>query len=139
MERCESADTSRIVDCNVSPARFELADFRERYCFKTIYRGRNPFINDEKNDGRNMPKANELIPERAKYYSHFYPKVDMVVGDIMEKNVFSTYLKKAKTANPKFLLATPPCQGMSSLGKKDYVEDERNYLIFSVLRISDCN
>ena len=43
----------------------------------------------------------------------------------MEKNVFSTYLKKAKTANPKFLLATPPCQGMSSLGKKDYVEDER--------------
>lgn len=87
--------------------------------------------------GVDIVLANELIPERAKYYSHFYPKVDMVVGDIMEKNVFSTYLKKAKTANPKFLLATPPCQGMSSLGKKDYVDDERNYLIFSVLKVID--
>lgn len=62
--------------------------------------------------------ANELVPERANYYSHFYPKVDMVVGDIMSDDVFTKYLEKAKGINPKFLLATPPCQGMSSLGKK---------------------
>ena len=87
--------------------------------------------------GIDIVLANELVPERAKYYSHFYPKVDMVVGDIMEKKVFSTYLQKAKFQKPRFLLATPPCQGMSSLGKKDYVEDERNYLIFSVLKVID--
>ena len=81
--------------------------------------------------------ANEIIKERATYYSHFYPNVDMVVGDIMDENVFNTYLKKAQSLNPSFLLATPPCQGMSSLGKKDYIEDERNYLIFSVLKIID--
>lgn len=81
--------------------------------------------------------ANELLQERANYYLHFYPQVDMVVGDIMSDAVFSTYMDKAITLNPKFLLATPPCQGMSSLGKKDYVEDYRNYLIFAVLKVID--
>ncbi len=84
-----------------------------------------------------MVLANELIEERARYYRHFYPNVDMIVGDIMSDSVFITYLQKAKRHNPKFLLATPPCQGMSSLGRKEYVEDSRNYLIFAVLRIID--
>ncbi len=81
--------------------------------------------------------ANELIPERAAYYSHFYPNVDMIIGNIMSDEVYNEYINKAKKINPKFLLATPPCQGMSSLGKKDYVEDERNYLIFYVLKVID--
>lgn len=81
--------------------------------------------------------ANELVKDRAEYYRHFYPETDMVQGDIMDDNVFNTYLTKAKNANPKFLLATPPCQGMSSLGKKDYEADERNYLIFAALRVID--
>lgn len=81
--------------------------------------------------------ANELIEERANYYCHFYPKVDMVVGDIMSEQVFDSYLEKAKALSPEFLLATPPCQGMSSLGKKDYVADQRNYLIFAVLKVID--
>ncbi|MBW4871503.1 DNA cytosine methyltransferase [Prevotella buccae] len=81
--------------------------------------------------------ANELKPDRAKYYRHFYPQVDMVVGDIMDNYIFEKYLCKAKIINPQFLLATPPCQGMSSLGKKDYVADERNYLIFSVFKVID--
>jgi DNA (cytosine-5)-methyltransferase 1 len=81
--------------------------------------------------------ANELVEERARYYTHFYPNADMVTGDIMSEDVFNAYLTKAKSLNPKFLLATPPCQGMSSLGKKDYVEDQRNYLIFAVLKVID--
>ena len=81
--------------------------------------------------------ANEIMKDRADYYCHFYPNVDMVVGDIMSDSTFNSYLAKAKALNPTFLLATPPCQGMSSLGKKDYVADERNYLIFSVLKVID--
>lgn len=85
----------------------------------------------------NIKLANELIRERADYYRHFYRDVDMVVGDIMSPEIFQLYLDKAQKLNPKFLLATPPCQGMSSLGKKDYVADERNYLIFAVLKMID--
>lgn len=87
--------------------------------------------------GIDIQLANELVAERAHYYSHFYPKTDIVIGDITSPAIFELFLKKAKCLNPKFLIATPPCQGMSSLGKKKYVDDERNYLIFSVLKVID--
>lgn len=85
----------------------------------------------------NIAVANELIPERAEYYRHFYPSTEMIQGDIMDESTFGEYLSKAKAVKPKFLLATPPCQGMSSLGKKDYEADQRNYLIFAALRVID--
>jgi len=77
--------------------------------------------------------ANELVKERSDFYKHLYPKTKMIVGDILNPDIFNTFIKEAKKINPKFLIATPPCQGMSSLGKKDYDVDERNYLIFSVI------
>lgn len=81
--------------------------------------------------------ANEIVQERAKYYSHFYPDVDMLVGNIMDDSIYNEYVKRAKKINPNFLIATPPCQGMSSLGRKKHDEDERNFLIFSVLKVID--
>ncbi len=62
--------------------------------------------------------ANEILKERAEYYTHFYPDTDMLVGDIMDGKILDEYVARARKLNPSFLLATPPCQGMSSLGKK---------------------
>ena len=78
--------------------------------------------------GLNIVVANELIPERAKFYQHLYPECDMIVGDITESNIYSEIIKKSKEKKVEFLIATPPCQGMSLAGKKDE-DDERNYLI----------
>jgi DNA (cytosine-5)-methyltransferase 1 len=77
--------------------------------------------------------ANELIEERANFYKHLYPKSKMITGDIMDKEIYTQFITEAKKINPNFLIATPPCQGMSSLGKKEYEIDERNLLIFSVI------
>ena len=85
--------------------------------------------------GIDIVVANELVEERANFYTHLYPKTNMIVGDIQDEIIFRKFLKEAKINNPKFLLATPPCQGMSSLGKKDYAIDERNFLIFKVIDI----
>lgn len=79
--------------------------------------------------------ANELIEERANFYKYLYPKSKMITGDILNKNIFNEFISEAKKIKPKFLIATPPCQGMSSLGKKDYEVDERNFLIFSVIDV----
>ena len=79
--------------------------------------------------------ANELIVERANFYKYLYPKSKMITGDIQNKNIFDEFISEAKKIKPKFLIATPPCQGMSSLGKKDYEVDERNFLIFSVIDV----
>lgn len=83
----------------------------------------------------NILLANELKQERAMYYRHLYPKAKMIIGDIQDKTVFDEFINEAITINPKLLIATPPCQGMSSLGKKEYHIDERNFLIFSVIEV----
>lgn len=79
--------------------------------------------------------ANELVAERANFYKHLYPKTKMITGDILNKDIFNEFVSEAKKLKPSFLIATPPCQGMSSLGKKDYEIDERNFLIFSVIEV----
>lgn len=85
-----------------------------------------------KNGGINIKIANEIEPKRAQFYKHIYPETDMVVGDINEK--FDELVRKAKEEGCEFLIATPPCQGMSIAGKMDD-KDERNELIIPVLNM----
>ena len=82
-----------------------------------------------KDVGIDIVLANELLEERAKFYSHFYPNSEMVVGDITNQDVFNSLMKKAKDKGVDFVMATPPCQGMSCAGKKDPY-DPRNFLIY---------
>ena len=79
--------------------------------------------------------ANEFVKERANIYKYRFPETNMIVGDIKEKK--QELISLGKKENPKLLIATPPCQGMSILGKKDYDGDQRNYLIFDVFDIID--
>ena len=79
--------------------------------------------------------ANELLPNRANIYKYRFPDTDIVIGDIKEKKI--EIINKAKKHKIDLLIATPPCQGMSNIGKRDYVGDERNYLIFDVFDIID--
>lgn len=86
--------------------------------------------------GINIVAANELIKERADLYQALYPKSKMIAGSILDDKVFKTFVR----STPKkldFLIASPPCQGMSIAGKNRNVEqmlnDERNYLVFKII------
>ena len=79
--------------------------------------------------GINVKVANELLEERARFYSHLYPNTNMIVGDITDENIFERVITEAKKENVEFVIATPPCQGMSCAGKKDPY-DPRNFLIY---------
>lgn len=79
--------------------------------------------------GVNVAVANELVDERCKFYSHLYPDVKMIPGDITDPVIFNQVVSAAKENNVEFLLATPPCQGMSCAGRKD-PKDSRNFLIY---------
>lgn len=79
--------------------------------------------------GIDIVVANELIEERAKFYSHLYPSTNMIVGDITDDNIFEQVMDAAEKENVDFLIATPPCQGMSCAGRKD-PKDPRNVLIY---------
>ncbi|WP_027421668.1 DNA cytosine methyltransferase [Lachnobacterium bovis] len=86
-----------------------------------------------KDVGIDIVVANELIEERANFYKHLYPDTDMVIGDITDEEVFSTVMEKSKAAGVNFLIATPPCQGMSLAGKMD-PKDVRNQLIYYAVK-----
>lgn len=83
--------------------------------------------------------ANEILEKRARLYNSIYPSVDMIVGDITKKEIYSNIIEKSKKCNVNFVIATPPCQGMSTVGPKKK-NDERNYLIYYALKaIFDLN
>lgn len=86
--------------------------------------------------GLNITVANELIVERANLYQAIYPKSKMIAGNILDNNIFKSILDNSAD-NLDFLLASPPCQGMSVAGKNRNVQqmlnDERNYLVFRII------
>lgn len=94
-----------------------------------------------KNTNVDVIAANELLPKRAECYSHFYPETDMYCGDITLGETQDHMVEAAKKGGAKMLIATPPCQGLSTLGKNKkqihYEKDKRNYLILSALNIID--
>lgn len=72
--------------------------------------------------------ANELVSKRVEFYKHVYPNTEIIEGDITNKEIFNELCKKAKEKNIDFIIATPPCQGMSTVGKKEK-GDIRNQLV----------
>ncbi len=85
--------------------------------------------------GFNVVLANELEERRAKLYSQIYPRTEVICGDITKDSIFNLIIKKSKELKVNFLMATPPCQGMSTAGVQDE-NDERNRLILSVIKIA---
>ena len=90
-----------------------------------------------KDIGIDIKVANELLEKRANLYRAINPETTVICGDITKDDVFSEIISSC----PKeidFLLASPPCQGMSVAGKnrnqKTMEADERNYLITYVVK-----
>lgn len=77
--------------------------------------------------------ANEIIEKRATLYRSLYPKCNMICGDITNNSVFEEIIRSASENDIDFLIASPPCQGMSVAGKNrcqnTMIEDDRNHLI----------
>lgn len=87
-----------------------------------------------KDIGVDVVLANELDPRRTVFYRHLYPETQMVEGDITDSKIKDTIITLAKQLNVEFILATPPCQGMSTAGKMEKW-DVRNMLICHAVEI----
>lgn len=88
----------------------------------------------------------ELLPDRMKLFSHNHGEAKCFCGDIRElKTQIIDYYKKSYEEAPFIILATPPCQGMSSNGMGTMLRnfrngvrpkfDERNQLIIPAVEI----
>jgi DNA (cytosine-5)-methyltransferase 1 len=89
-----------------------------------------------KDEGVQITVANELLADRASLYAKLYPKTHMIAGDILDTKIFNKILEEAGN-HVDFLIATPPCQGMSIAGKnrnlKTMLDDKRNHLVFKII------
>lgn len=78
--------------------------------------------------------ANEIEVRRAKLYSSIYPNTHMICGDINDNKIKSLIIDSSKHCGVNTIIATPPCQGMSTAGLQ-LADDERNLLICPVIEI----
>lgn len=69
--------------------------------------------------GINSLVSNELIPERAELHSVNFPESKMLCGDIwdLEGEIIAHSRKLLEGKPLDFMIATPPCQGMSKNGQ----------------------
>ncbi len=82
-----------------------------------------------KDIGVDIKVANELEPKRARFYQEVYPDTHMICGDITDDNIRDEIIAEAISEGVDFVMATPPCQGMSEAGLR-LEFDPRNQLIF---------
>lgn len=82
-----------------------------------------------KDIGVEIKVANELDPKRARFYQEVYPDTNMICGDITDDKIRDEIVAQAISENVDFVMATPPCQGMSEAGLR-LEFDQRNQLIF---------
>lgn len=81
----------------------------------------------------NIVVANELLKKRTEFYQHNHKKCKMIQGDITNPLIYTKVLTEAKKKKCDFLIATPPCQGMSIAGHMKE-NDPRNSLIKFVIK-----
>ena len=91
--------------------------------------------------GINVVLANEIVRSRAEAHSILHPKCEVLTADITKEETQNEIIKKSVAKNVEMVIATPPCQGLSTAGsnktEESLLDDPRNFLILSALKIVD--
>jgi len=82
----------------------------------------------------NVAVANEIDHKRVQFYKALYPKTNIIEGDITQDNIKEQIYESSINANIDLIMATPPCQGMSTAGKQEQW-DVRNTLICHAVQV----
>ena len=87
-----------------------------------------------KSIGINVVLANEIDKQRVKFYKHLYPETNIIEGDVTDSSIKKILIDEAISKKVNLIMATPPCQGMSTAGKMQK-NDIRNLLITHAIDI----
>lgn len=95
-----------------------------------------------KDIGVNVLVASDIDPKRCDVHHFLYPETSMVCGDITEKETKDAIIKVVGKEKVDLIISTPPCQGLSSVGKNKgkalvQTDDPRNYLILETFDFID--
>lgn len=84
--------------------------------------------------GVDIKIANEIDHDRARFYQDVYPHTHMVCGDITDDAVRDAIVNESIDKKVDFVIATPPCQGMSEAGLR-LEFDSRNQLVWYAIDV----
>lgn len=84
--------------------------------------------------GFHVSVANEKEKKRADIYRSIYTETEMICGDITDEPTYEHIIKSSKEKKVEIVMATPPCQGMSTAGKL-YENDIRNILFHHAVQV----
>lgn len=84
--------------------------------------------------GIDVVAANELIKRRADLYAKIYPNTKMICGNIFNEDIQQMLIEIGKKECVDVVMATPPCQGMSTAGRQE-IDDFRNTLFLPVIKL----
>ena len=92
--------------------------------------------------GVDIVVASDIDPKRCNVHKFLYPDCEMICGDITQNDTKQQIINAANKHEIDLIISTPPCQGMSTVGKNKGcaladAKDERNYLIIESFAIID--
>ncbi len=95
-----------------------------------------------KRAGVDVVVATDIDSRRCRVHGQLYPSTKTVCGDITSDDVKRDVLKAVGRKKIQMIISTPPCQGMSSVGKNkgaalSDIDDSRNYLILETFPFID--
>ena len=95
-----------------------------------------------KDIGVNVIVASDIDQKRCNVHKFLYPNTTTVCGDITKDDVKENIIKSVGKNKIDLIISTPPCQGLSSIGRnkgKALVEtdDKRNFLILETFKFID--
>lgn len=96
-----------------------------------------------KDIGIDVVVASDIDKRRCHVYNYLYPETATVCGDIRSDETKKAIIDAAGNNKIDIVISTPPCQGMSSVGKNRSLsslkanDDARNFLIFESFKIID--
>lgn len=82
--------------------------------------------------GIEIKVANEIDKKRADFYSSVYPDTNMICGDITDDEIRNKIITNSIEQEVNFIIATPPCQGMSEAGKRSDFDERNQLIIFTI-------
>ena len=86
--------------------------------------------------------ASDIDKRRCEVHNFLYPQCSTICGDICDINVKNQICDATRGEKIDLVISTPPCQGMSTVGKNKgnsllSSEDKRNYLILESFDVID--
>lgn len=93
--------------------------------------------------GINILCAADIDKSRCQVHKVLYPKVSVVCGDITIADTKQAIFNSVANQTIDLIISTPPCQGLSTVGKNRKLDsllnsrDKRNYLIFETFPFID--